>query len=99
MMKILIHSPMKILFTCLFLITTLSLFGQEKIQLSGKVVDEKGESLPGATVQEIGTSNGTVTGIDGTYTLTVGSDTKIRVSYIGFIVQEITVSGRTIIGQ
>ncbi|MGV8963011.1 MAG: SusC/RagA family TonB-linked outer membrane protein [Candidatus Saccharimonadaceae bacterium] len=61
-------------------------------QVTGKVVDDKGESVIGASIQIKGTGQGTVTDIDGNFTLTVptGLNTLV-VSYVGLITQEVAV--------
>ncbi len=74
---------------------SVSLFGQERT-ITGTVTDAEGISLPGVTVQVAGTTTGTVTGTDGTYTLTV-TDGVLRFSYIGFATQEIAIAGRSVI--
>ena len=63
------------------------------IQVSGRVTsDEDGTGLPGVTVMEKGTSNGTITNLNGDYTLQVADQRSILVfSYVGFETQEITV--------
>lgn len=56
-----------------------------KIKLTGSVVDNLGEPVIGASVMVKGTTNGTITDIDGNYTLTdVPSNADITISYIGF---------------
>ncbi len=56
-----------------------------KVKLTGSVVDNLGEPVIGASVMVNGTTNGTVTDIDGNYTLTdVPSNADITISYIGF---------------
>ena len=42
--------------------------------VTGNVTDDQGVPLPGATVVEVGTSNGTTTDFDGNYSITVGDD-------------------------
>jgi TonB-linked SusC/RagA family outer membrane protein len=66
------------------------------LQISGKVTDDKGASLPGVTVLLKGTVTGTTTNAEGTYSLTVpdGSGTLIF-SYIGFLTQEVAVNNRS----
>lgn len=67
-----------------------SVMGQE---ISGKILDEDGDSLIGASVVEFNTSNGTTTGIDGSYSFTVSSiPTQLEVSFVGFEGQTISVS-------
>ena len=57
--------------------------------LSGTVVDQSGEPLIGASVQEKGTNNGTITDADGRFSLAVAEGATLQVSYIGYIAQEI----------
>ncbi len=69
----------------------------EEVTVSGKVVDENNEPFPGVTVLVKGTTTGTVTDIDGNYSLTVEEDAVLVFSFIGFETQEISVTGRTVI--
>lgn len=58
--------------------------------ISGQVTDDKGEGLIGATVLVQGTTVGTVTDIDGNYTVQVPADANtLVISYTGFVSQEI----------
>ena len=61
----------------------------QKIEVSGTVVDPSGEAIIGASIMEKGTTNGTVTDVDGNFKLTTASGAKIVVSYIGFQTQEL----------
>lgn len=70
-----------------------SMFAQKKI--TGTVVDEKGESIIGASVSEKGTTSGTATDIDGKFLLEVKDGAVIVVSYLGFLSQEIPVNGQS----
>ncbi|EOZ95331.1 TonB-dependent receptor [Indibacter alkaliphilus LW1] len=70
---------------------------QAEINVSGVVTDEAGEPLPGATVSVEGTSLGTITDIDGQYTIEVPDDAVLVVSFIGFESRRIPVNGRSII--
>ena len=64
--------------------------------VKGKVVDENGAALSGASILEKGTTNSTATKTDGTFQLTVANDRAILViSYVGFTQQEISVSGKS----
>merc|ERR1712093_824536 len=65
-------------------------FAQDKT-VSGTVVDEEGLPLPGVTVLEKGTGNGTQTNFDGVYTLEVGNGSVLSFSYVGFAPQDIKV--------
>jgi TonB-linked SusC/RagA family outer membrane protein len=70
-----------------------------KITVTGKVVDESGVSLPGATVQQRGTTNGVITDIDGNFSLSVPSDATLTVSFIGFKSTEAFVGGKSELGK
>ncbi|MDR1373132.1 MAG: SusC/RagA family TonB-linked outer membrane protein, partial [Dysgonamonadaceae bacterium] len=58
-------------------------------RITGTVTDSNGETIIGANVVEIGTANGTVTDIDGQFSLNVTENATLRVSFIGYITQEI----------
>lgn len=66
-------------------------------QISGVITDENNEPLFGTTIQEKGTANATTTDFDGNYTLNVGNDAVLIVSYLGYITQEITVNDKSTI--
>ncbi|MBN2762064.1 MAG: SusC/RagA family TonB-linked outer membrane protein, partial [Bacteroidales bacterium] len=69
-------------------------FGRQEIKkISGNVRDaETNEALPGVTIVEKGTSNGTITDTDGNFTLSVSEASSILISYIGYATQEIAVA-------
>ncbi|MGF7140647.1 SusC/RagA family TonB-linked outer membrane protein [Roseimarinus sediminis] len=67
--------------------------------VKGIVVDESGASLPGATVQQKGTSNGVITDIDGNFSLNVPSDATLIISFVGYKSTEVNVDGRTQLGN
>ena len=58
----------------------------QQVQVKGTVVEKSsGESIIGASVMEVGSnSNGTITDIDGNFTLSVASGATLSVSYIGY---------------
>src|ERR1700735_185738 len=62
---------------------------QTVIIVTGKVTDEKGASVAGATVVEKGTHNATTTLEDGTFTLKTKPKAKLTVSYVGYEPYEI----------
>ncbi|MEE4287495.1 MAG: SusC/RagA family TonB-linked outer membrane protein [Mariniphaga sp.] len=66
-----------------------------RIQVSGEVRDNTGELLPGVNVFEKGTMNGTVTNVDGIFTINVPSDATLVLSFVGFQTLEIPVNGQT----
>ena len=63
-------------------------------KVTGRVVDSTGEPLIGATILVEGTTNGTVTDIDGNYTLNTTANAKLVFSYIGYAAQTIPVGGK-----
>lgn len=69
---------------------------QQKKQITGRVLDEQGEPVIGANVLEAGTTNGTVTDIDGNFTLNVGANASIHITYIGYLNQTVNTAGKTI---
>lgn len=71
------------------------LFLQQKFEVSGTVTDLTGQPLPGASIVEKGTANGTQTDFDGNFTLELDSaDATLVVSYIGFATREILLDGQ-----
>ncbi len=67
----------------------------QKVTVTGRVVGAQGEALPGSTVLERGTTNGTSTGTNGDFTLSVASTATITVQAIGYATQQIPLNGRT----
>jgi TonB-linked SusC/RagA family outer membrane protein len=68
-----------------FLLWILSIsfvFAQQTV--TGLVTDDQGFPLPGATILEVGTSNGTTTDFDGNFTIEVGDDAFVSISYVGY---------------
>ncbi len=64
--------------------------------VSGTLVDVEGEPLIGASVLEVGTSNGAITDFDGTFSLELTTENPVlEFSYTGFATQKIAVDGRT----
>ncbi|GGB17077.1 SusC/RagA family TonB-linked outer membrane protein [Puia dinghuensis] len=57
---------------------------QQAITVTGKVTDEKGASIAGATITEKGSRNATSTNADGTWSLQVRPKTKLIISYVGY---------------
>lgn len=74
--------------------TTVPAITQQKKQLSGKIVDQNGVPVIGANVSVKGTTTGTITDIDGNFTLEVPENAIIQVSYIGYMPQEHRLNGK-----
>ena len=62
--------------------------------VKGTVKDSFGEAVIGANVTEVGTSNGTITDIDGNFSLNVSSKGQLRVSFIGYQSQTLDIAGQ-----
>lgn len=85
----------KLYLLCLlfFFISSISALAQHTIV--GKVIDTKGEPIVGATVKLEGSSQGTVTDLDGKFSITAVNNSILNVSYIGYDSQNIKVNGQT----
>jgi TonB-linked SusC/RagA family outer membrane protein len=77
------------------LIFALNIYGQQTVTVSGTVTDAQGQPLPGATVLEEGTTNGTVTNSDGNYTINVPGNATLQFSFVGMTTQSVPVNART----
>jgi len=77
--------------------TELHRASQPTAPITGRVTDTKGEGLPGVTVLVKGTTNGTTTGADGSYTIDAPANATLVFSSVGFAGQEIPVGNRTAI--
>ncbi len=88
--------PFLILLICIG--NLLCIQAQAQRQITGRVMDEAGELLIGVNVFEVGTSNGAVTDINGTYTIRVTTNNPIlRFTYVGFQELEVKVGNQGII--
>lgn len=70
---------------------------QQSKNITGKILDEFGEPIIGANVVEKGTTNGTITDIDGNYALSVTNPDKaiLQISFIGYTTREEAIKGRS----
>ncbi|HEU4609521.1 MAG TPA: carboxypeptidase-like regulatory domain-containing protein, partial [Chitinophagaceae bacterium] len=75
----------------LLMMVTLSLsgFAQQKRRITGRVADERSNPVGGASVTEKGTTNGTTTDANGTFSLMVSPKAVLVISYVGFQSQEV----------
>lgn len=62
---------------------------QQVQKVSGKVLDANGEPVIGATIKVVGTNDGTVTDIDGNFSLNLGSHATLEISYVGYVTQKV----------
>ncbi|MFA7066596.1 MAG: TonB-dependent receptor plug domain-containing protein, partial [Dysgonamonadaceae bacterium] len=67
---------------------------QQKKLITGLITDKDGESIIGANIVEIGTTNGTVTDVNGNFTLRVEQNAVLHISYIGYLSLDIKTSGK-----
>ncbi|MBQ4388573.1 MAG: TonB-dependent receptor [Bacteroidales bacterium] len=72
----------------LSLLVGVSLSAQQKVTISGVVTDDQNEPMIAAGVVQKGTTNGTVTDVDGNFTLTVPAGSVIEFSSVGYVSQE-----------
>ena len=83
-----------IFFIIAILISVNSLLAQ--VSVSGNVIDQDGQPIPGVTILDLeDNTNGTVTDFDGNFTINISSDGTLSVSFIGYVTQNILVSGQT----
>ncbi len=80
----------------LLLVATLSIgVSAQNVTVKGTVTDKTGETVIGASVVEKGnTSNGTITDIDGNFSLNVPSDATLEISFVGMTTQQVAVKGQ-----
>lgn len=82
-------------FLIFMLFLSVGMFAQQKKLVTGIVYDNSGLTLPGVSVTELGTTNGTSTDVDGKFTLQVTTGNTIVLSFIGFTTQNIVVDATT----
>lgn len=68
---------------------------QNTRKVTGIVKDEKGEAVIGASVVEVGTSNGVITDMDGRFELSINPTHSLQISYVGYVTQTIQPGKRT----
>lgn len=83
---------------CLFILGCFCLFPAfaQNVQITGKVLDKENEAIIGASVVVKGTTNGTITDLDGNFVVAnVPEKSTIQISYIGYKTQEFPLAGKT----
>jgi TonB-linked SusC/RagA family outer membrane protein len=78
-----------------FAAPTSSATAPQEVPVSGRVTDSQGQPLPGVTVLVKGTTNGTSTAADGSFSLNVPENSTLIFSSVGFKTQELSVTGAT----
>lgn len=93
---------MKIKFTliktsvfCLLILLGIGAMAQSQ-QITGRVVDDGNEGLPGVSIIIKGTSRGTTTDVNGNFALEASPQDVVAVSYVGYVSEEITVNNQTV---
>ncbi|MDR2919460.1 MAG: TonB-dependent receptor [Tannerella sp.] len=66
----------------------------QTVKISGTVIDETGETMPGVNVVVKGTTQGTITDVDGKFSLDVQQGSTIVISFIGMVTQEIVITNQ-----
>ncbi len=85
----------KFFLTFSLMILCIGASAQDKITVNGQVVDAAGETIIGASVMEVGTTNGVITDFDGNFTIQVKNDkAQLRISYVGYTSQTVAVGGQ-----
>ena len=85
---------MLILAVLAFFVCNVQLFAQAQKNITGNVTSVNGETLPGVNVAVKGTTNGTITDIDGNFSLTVQEEDVLVISFIGYKAEEMSVAGQ-----
>ena len=86
-------SRLRMMVCLIGMLLPMCMFAQQ-ITVQGVVKDQTGETVIGASVMEKGTTNGTITGIDGDFSLNMSSNGTLVVSFVGYKTQEVQVKGQ-----
>ncbi|MDL2278972.1 SusC/RagA family TonB-linked outer membrane protein, partial [Parabacteroides sp. OttesenSCG-928-G07] len=92
-----------LLMPCLFIANNQRLYAnewienQEKVLITGVIVDENGEPLTGASVLEKGTMNGAVSDLEGEFKLNIPIGASLVISYLGYESQEVLVTNEDVL--
>lgn len=81
---------------CLLLFLGMSASAFAQVTLKGKIVDAESLGVPGVNVVEVGTTNGTVTDIDGNFSFTTKQSTgEVEITYVGYAAKKIAFTAAT----
>lgn len=86
-------SRLRMMVCLIGMLLPMCMFAQQ-ITVQGVVKDQTGETVIGASVIEKGTTNGTITGIDGDFSLNMSPNGTLVVSFVGYKTQEVQVKGQ-----
>lgn len=82
----------------IFFSMTLRMVSAQNVVVSGTITAaDSGEGLPGANIIEKGTDNGTISDLNGKFSITVNADATLVISSIGYLTEEISVDNRSVI--
>ena len=62
--------------------------------VKGTVVDESGEPIIGASVKLVGARGGSVTDMNGQFSITAASNAQLEISYVGYVTQKVNIANR-----
>ncbi|UEG51630.1 TonB-dependent receptor [Mucilaginibacter daejeonensis] len=88
---------MRKLFTLIICLLVCSMAAMAQSVVTGKVSDKNGEALVGVTVKANGTSNNSVTDVNGRYTITPAVNGTLTFTYVGFAPQTVTIGSQTVV--
>ena len=77
----------RLLFASMAVLLSSAVFAQETVDVKGTVLDENGWPLTGAYVLVQGTSNGTLTDLDGNFEITAPKDGLLEFTFMGYLTQ------------
>ena len=82
----------------IFFSMTLRMVSAQNVVVTGTITAaDSGEGLPGANIIEKGTDNGTISDLNGKFSITVNADATLVISSIGYLTEEISVDNRSVI--
>lgn len=85
----------KLLYFCFSFILFSAASWSQELNVSGTIVDESGLPLPGVSIVPKGSSQGSISDMDGNYTVKAASTGVLVFSYVGYATTELAVNGRT----
>lgn len=88
---------LRTLLLTLMLITGIQMVSAQVINISGNVSDNSGEPLIGVSITVPGSGKGSITDIDGNYSIEADAKGKLRFSYVGYVTVEENINGRNVI--
>ncbi|WP_247235653.1 TonB-dependent receptor [Telluribacter sp. SYSU D00476] len=84
--------------SCLLILLGIAVSGQlqaQDVTIKGRVTDDNGETIPGVSVTVKGTQRGTITNVDGSYSVNAAPGATLVFSFLGYVSQEVPVNNRT----